>query len=160
MARETTRIGEAQVRAYLAISGVNARYVTVRLDQATEIEWHIEFKVTNSGQTPARNIWFRSDIVTHDAEAVGEVTVAPDISGSADAAWEIRCNIQQHGDDFANGLVDDEAFDMQCKIVVGFTDVFGKKCGPFHFLYGGTKNFAVHRSGGNALIPIHTEDEQ
>lgn len=150
----TRKIGEAQVRAYLTINSINARYVAVQSNQEITMEWSIEFKLRNSGHTPARNIWCKADIITPHAEASGEAVVAFDISGNSDGMFEVRCDVSQSGNAFVRGLADGESFNLKCRITVGFTDVFDKPCGPFNFLFGATKNFSRH-GRGNGLLPIH-----
>lgn len=150
----TREIGEAQVRAYLTISSINAWYATVQVNQKITKKWSIEFKLRNSGHTPARNIWCKVDIITPRAEASGDAVVAFDISGNSDGMFEVRCDVNQSGDAFKMGLVDSESFNLECRVTVGFTDVFDKSCGPFNFLFGATKNFSRH-GRGNGLLPIH-----
>lgn len=151
----TREIGQAQIRAYLSVNSIKAQYIIAQSSKGTTtIDWAFEFKLRNSGQTPARNIWCKVDIITPNAEASGNAAVTFDISGNSEGMFEVRCEVKQDGDAFARGIVDEESFDLRCRVTIGFTDIFDDPCGPFHFLFGATKNFSKH-GRHNGLLPIH-----
>ncbi|MDF1715351.1 MAG: hypothetical protein P1U75_01570 [Antarcticimicrobium sp.] len=138
--RISVKVGQDQVSAYLMIDRVTAAYNAFTGDGS--VQWRIEFCLTNSGETPARDVWSYTEIITPTAVTVGEKVSAFDIAGHSESPFRQNCLVRQSDDDFsALSWADDTRINLKCTIVIGWKDVFGRKH-EHRATFGGTSNFA------------------
>ena len=110
MAKDTRRIGEAQVKAYLTI-----RSVTLEVEHEGELQNRLLVEVVNSGMSPAR------EVTVSTAQENNETgVVAPDIAAS-DA---VTCGIQYLVTIPENGP--DWALAKKVRIKLNWVDIFGR----------------------------------
>ena len=126
MASETTRIGEAQVRAYL-----HAKIIALECDNFGSVE--ITIKVKNTGQSPAHAIGFEYGFAVLPKAFTGKLS-NPVLVRTPTAARGLAANDEL--DPFP--LVQDIGFDIESInndrdvlwvfLQIKYQDVFGRKC--------------------------------
>ncbi len=137
MARDTQRIGEAQVRAYLSITEVRAVVVENTPDI---LAFEIEVSIRNSGQSPA------SDVRVRIEECGG---ICPDTEsgfGMIPANSEIerqRINVRFIRADKREEFIEDGYVSTKFRITLTASDVFGEKIG-FCADYFGHSNLTMY----------------
>ncbi|PWK54775.1 hypothetical protein C8D95_11067 [Silicimonas algicola] len=116
MVLETTRIGEAQVRAYLTIEKVS---VTPRAEQFY-VDWDIALTVRNTGQSPARSVMIEVSRVGGDTGLAKGVW--PDIAAGKSKRDSVE--LLTRADDLRFATGSDTRVIMLLLVKVRYEDVF------------------------------------
>ena len=116
--RDTRRIGEAQVRAYLTIENGTVTPQTGELDR---VFWYIGFDIRNCGQSPAKRITAHAsgDIFGADGHSA-----LPDLAAGSKASTSIILTTKP--DDLRFIDADQTKVIFKAHIMVQFSDVFAK----------------------------------
>jgi hypothetical protein len=141
---ETRRIGEAQSRAYLSVAG--ATLIAVPRSQ----HWQIEFKISNSGLSPARDIeillsaTFNRDILQPPISWNASRSIESDIG--AGETRTIMLNVDPN--DFREDLEMDDGVWLEAAVRLVYDDVFGAE----------TRDTVTYEHYVSALANIRTGD--
>jgi hypothetical protein len=118
MARDASRIGEAQVRGYVSVAQVKVKCIPTQ----ESVSWVVLITLANAGQSPARDLTMTPQ--NFNSETQGNSIIVGDL-----AAGESREEVMHlsSGEDeirFVEGSDVDVAFSL--KLRVSFSDVFGQ----------------------------------
>lgn len=119
MARETTRIGEAQVRAYVTIEDANI----APHPRQNHVSWEVDFIVRNCGQSPARRL--RATVKIDNDRPVQGI-IMPDLA----AGHFCRQSILVTTNDFSLASGSDTDASIFVCVQVEFEHVFSKHGNP------------------------------